>query len=209
MKSRTSDADVGKGPQCQAPRCNTSGWSGSSRNARISERSAKSSKARSAGATTITAGSSRTISVCVCVSWRYSVSQRRPRGVVGTSDWRCPIMFTWASAPRNSRRSSPSRGSVSATGIQPNGAQASGVNPTGTSPARRLRWSSLVSSPVGRSAGVLHFRFLTLRLCFDPCWLRCAGVRCPELVPHHHPRSLVLLIGRVLELARMPRGGLT
>ena len=45
MKRRTSDADVGKGPQCHVPRCNTSGWSGSSRNARIAETSATSSKA--------------------------------------------------------------------------------------------------------------------------------------------------------------------
>ena len=172
LKRRTSDADVGKGPQCHVPRCNTSGRSGSSRNAQIEETSAASSKATSAGATAITAVSSRTMSVCVCVSWRYSVSHRRPRGLPEprTGDAR---LCSRARPPTETPDAPLHRAGQYP---RPVSSQTGPRHPGSTEPvrsARRLRRSSLVSSPVGRSAGVLHFGFLTIQLCFEPAGFLC------------------------------------
>ena len=90
-------------------------------------------KSTDAGATAITAGTSRDMTVWVWVSCRKSISQRKPSAVAGTSDRAWPIRLTWTSSQAKESRCSPSRGSVSATGSQPKGAQAasdSGSGPT-------------------------------------------------------------------------------
>ena len=92
----------------------------------------RSANSTSAGATTMTAGTFNGIRAWVWVSCRNSISQRRPRGVSGTSARACPIRFTWASAHSNVKVSLPSLGSTSATGSQPNGDHAASVSGTGT-----------------------------------------------------------------------------